>query len=231
MDELQRAVSYAFDDPQGITKLVIAAMIAAASVVFTPLMIGLVGWAIIAGYLVELVRRARGGEQYPLPHWDHIDTKLADGGNVLVALILYGLPNALLGCCVIASSGFSEDNFGVLLLPVFCCLVPLLLIYNIVLGPVLALGLVRYSETGQIGAFFQVGDILSTLRASFQITATWYVMDIIASTLIGMLGLIPCIGWLAMVPLMISVRGYLLAKFGDKVEGGKHKGKPKYVYY
>ncbi len=56
-----RIFTYAFDDPDWLNKLAITAIITALSVVFTPLLIGLVGWAVLFGYMVALVRNDRLG--------------------------------------------------------------------------------------------------------------------------------------------------------------------------
>ena len=74
--DITRAFSYAFDqqDKEWTSKLAILAMIAFASIVTTPLLIGLVGWALILGYYVDLVRNLRDGHPTPLPRWDRCGT-------------------------------------------------------------------------------------------------------------------------------------------------------------
>ena len=103
--EIGRAFSYAFDDKEWTSKLAIMAIIAVASIITSPLLIGLVGWAILLGYYVELVRNLRDNHPTPLPRWDRYADKLTQGANVLTAGFVYSIPNLLIGCCIATTSG------------------------------------------------------------------------------------------------------------------------------
>ena len=85
---------------------------------------------------------------------------------MLVALIVYSLPNILLGCV----GGFLAQNMGggligsTLVLALSCCLFPLLLVYSIITMPMLALGIGRYVEDPRIDIFFEFAFLFETLR-------------------------------------------------------------------
>ncbi len=96
--DLMRAFTYAFDDPDWLNKLALLALLTALSMIFTPLLIGLVGWAVLAGYLLDVVRNIRLGARYPLPRWGDFNHYLSSGANVVAAAIAYSLPNLVLGC-------------------------------------------------------------------------------------------------------------------------------------
>jgi hypothetical protein len=217
---ITRAFSYAFDDKDWASKLAILAMIALASAIGTVVLVGLVGWALILGYYVELVRNQRDNERTPLPRWDHVSEKITEGASVLTAGFVYSLPNFLIVCCVATTSGFWGDNFtgSFIGFGTICCLTPLLLIYNLITWPMLALGTARYAEERNIGVYFQFGDLFGTLRQNFNITIQWALYTFVANIVFTAIGAIPCIGWAAAPALAIPVQAYLTAALGRLIE-------------
>ena len=109
--DISRAFGYAFQDEEWTGKLTILAVIVFMSLITTPVLIGLVGWAAVLGYTVELVRNIRDQHPTPLPRWDNYGDKISQGGSVLTAMFVYGLPNFMLTCCIITTSNFWGDGF------------------------------------------------------------------------------------------------------------------------
>jgi hypothetical protein len=218
--DITRAFSYAFDDKEWASKLAIVAIIALASAITTPILMGLVGWAALLGYYVELVRNLRDGHTTPLPRWDNYALKITRGASVLTAVFVYSLPNVLIGCCVATTSSFWGDNFtgSFIGFGTICCLMPIILIYNLITWPMLALGMARYAEEHNIGVFFQFGDLFSTIRQNLNPTLQWAFYTFIANLLIGIIGAVPCIGWAVAPALAIPVQAYLTANFAAMVE-------------
>lgn len=218
--EITRAFSYAFDDKEWTSKLALLAIIAFASVITSPLLVGLVGWALLLGYYVDLVRNLRDGQPTPLPRWDRYGDKIAQGASVLTAAFVYSLPNFLVVCCVATTSNFWGDNFtgSFIGFGTIFCLMPVLLIYNLATWPMLALGTARYAEERNIGVYFQFGDLFATLRQNLNVTLQWALYAFIANLVIGMIGAIPCIGWAVAPALAIPVQAYLTAALGGLIE-------------
>jgi hypothetical protein len=218
--DIGRAFSYAFDDPEWASKLSILAIIAFASVITSPLVIGLVGWALLLGYYVELVRNLRDGHPTPLPRWDKYADKITLGASVLTAAFVYSLPNFLVACCVATTSSFWGDNFtgSFIGFGAICCLAPVLIIYNLVTWPMLTLGTARYAEEHNIGVFFQFGDLFETLRQNMGPTLQWVLYTFLANIVIGLIGAIPCIGWAVAPALAIPVHSYLTAALAGLIE-------------
>jgi len=210
--DFTRAFSYAFDDKQWTEKLVITVIMAFLSGI--PLL-GLVAVAALLGYVVELVQNVRDGRPDPLPRWGNYGDKIASGGNVLVAWIVYNFPNFLLVCCIATVPSFMGNNdffSGGFALLVLSCIVPFLLLYNLFIWAMLAIGVVRYAEVGTIGVFFQFGDLFSTLYANSRLVVQWVVLSVIASLVLGFINIVPCIGWIASLALIFPVQGYLLGQ-------------------
>ncbi|MBZ0290118.1 MAG: DUF4013 domain-containing protein [Anaerolineae bacterium] len=218
--EIGRAFSYAFDDKEWTSKLAILAAIALISAITTPLLVGLVGWAIVLGYYVDLVRNLRDGHPTPLPRWDRYDEKIAQGSSVLTAGFVYAIPNLFVGCCIATTSSFWQDNFtgSFIGFGTICCLTPIILVYNLVTWPMLALGVARYAEERNIGVFFQFGDLFDTLRRNLTPTLQWMLFTFVANFVIGIVAAVPCIGWAVAPALALPIQGYLTAALAGLIE-------------
>lgn len=223
-----RAFTYAFDDPDWFNKLAVTAIVTALSIAFSPLLIGVVGWAVLFGYMVELVRNVRLGSRYPMPRWDDFNRFLSSGANVAAAVIVYSLPNLFLSCV----SSVLVQNMGsgligsTLVLALSCCLFPVLLVYNLVTLPMLAIGIGRYVDEPRINVFFEFSFLFETLRQRLDRVVQWWLAVIAADILFVMLAIIVLIGWVVLAALLIPVYGLLVGQLALETLGGL-KDKPK----
>ena len=155
--DIGRVLAGITDDKDWLVKLAIAALITALSVITTPILIGLAGWAVLLGYMTQTVRRVRQNEPTPLPEWGDMVELAKLGGPALLAYLVYLLPNLLVGGCslllVFTTSNTSFTSTGVMI-GLLCCLLPLLFFYNILIAPLFALGMGRYSAEPVTGVFF-----------------------------------------------------------------------------
>lgn len=219
--DIVRAFTFSFEDKQAAEKLVIIAVMAFLSLI--PLL-GLVALAALLGYVVLLVRNVRDRRPQPLPRWSNYADVIAAGGNVLAAALIYNLPNLLMACIMsvvplmLAGSDLFTIGYGVFVL---CCAIPMLLIYNLITWPMLALGTVRYAETERIGVYFQFGDLLATLWAQPGVTIRWMLLSFLASLALGLFNAIPCLGTVIALTLIYPVQGHLLGQFGRLIEDGE----------
>jgi hypothetical protein len=229
--DITRAFSYIFDDDEWAGKVALALV---WTLVASIPLIGLFGFAILAGYVVELLKNMRRRAEKPLPTWDNLGEKLADGANVLIAWIVYNLGNGILACGLVlilpafglAESGQSTTTGDAATVAILCCLTILLFAYNLIIWPLLAIGLVYYAESGQITSFFQTGRLLATVNRNMGATVQWIIFTIFASLVLGVLNVIPCIGWAASLALTVPVQGHLLGQFARMLDS-KPKNKPK----
>ena len=223
-----RAFTYAFDDPEWLNKIAITTIVTALSIAFTPLLIGLVGWAVLFGYMIELVRNVRLGSRHPMPRWDDFNGFLSSGVNVIAAAILYNLPNLLLSCV----SSILVQNMGsgligsTLVLALSCCLFPLLLIYNLITLPMLAIGMGRYVETPRINVFFEFSSLFETLRQHLDRVVQWWLAVIAADIIFIMLAVVVLVGWVVLAALLVPVYGMLIGQLALAIFGDL-KAKPK----
>lgn len=214
--DIARAFTYTFEDRNWVETLALSAIIGFVSVILTPFLVGLIGWAALLGYQVALVNRLRRGVN-DLPRWDDFAEKIRQGSSVLTALLVYNLPNLLPACCFAATFTSWRDGFfgSAIGLGVVCCLIPLLLIYNLLTWPMLALGIARYAEEGNIGVFFQFGDLFNTtFQRDAGLTAQYLIFALAANIALGLVAAIPCLGWAVAPALSIQVHAALTAQFG-----------------
>jgi O-antigen/teichoic acid export membrane protein len=230
--DIARALTYIFEDEEWIPKLAIAVALVFAGIVLLPVfLVGLAAWALLLGYLVELVRNLRDQHPTPLPRWDHYTEKFSEGSRVLTAALVYNLPNLLVLCCVGAVPlvlGRDSATGGISLL-VLCCLGPFILIYNLLSGAMLALGTARFADEGNIVVFFQFSDLFAALTRSPQQTLMWLILATVVNIGLGLVGILPCLGWFGVPAVGIMVQGHLLAQFANRVETpyARRKMKPK----
>jgi hypothetical protein len=226
---IAQALTYVFDDREWATKLGISAVIALVSFLLTPVLLGLVGWAILLGYQVALVRNIRAGMTHPLPTWENIDGYLSAGGNAMIAFVIYNLPNIIIGIVLGFGFGVSGDapfTGGVVLTAITCCLLPLLFVYNAIVYPMFALGMGRYVDEPQTATFFDISNLFGLLRLHTDKAIKWLVATILVGLLIAIVALIPCLGQIAALALVTPVFGHLVGQFATQVMGKPIKRKP-----
>ena len=81
--DIGRAFSFVFQDPAWIRKILLLAVM-----FFIPI----IGWLIIGGYTLRLLRNVIDGVPQPLPEWDNWGGDLGGGLKVLVVGIVWGIP-------------------------------------------------------------------------------------------------------------------------------------------
>jgi hypothetical protein len=222
------------NDKDWLNKLLITLIITAVSLLLTPVLIGLVGWAILFGYQIEIVRNVRLGDETPLPawwtrSWNEIQRLLTPGANALLAFLIYNIPNLVLGCgwffVVTTSSGAALVGSSVMLASI-CCLLPLMLVYNAVMLPFFTVGMGRYTDDPRINAFFGISEAYDYLAGRLSDTILFLAYALIIALITIGLMVIPVIGWIIFSALIIPVTALLGGQYARLILGAKAKPKP-----
>jgi len=227
--DVNKAVRFVFEDKQWISKLLIGVLMSLLAFFIIP---GL----ILNGYVIKLVRQVMNGNRDTLPEWEDYGKLLRDGFFVTVGELVWMLPLILLVIIVtLATSGvgsLSDDaaavaatGGGLLLL----CLVLLVVVAALFLTPAL---LIQYAIKDDFGALFRFGEVFDIIRnhmsdilIAFLVTlAAVFVVSLIG----GVLGIIPCLGWIAAFviglaagPYVSFLGGHLYGQIAAKVLGNK----------
>jgi hypothetical protein len=218
----ERAFNEIFNDKNVLEKLAITSLIFLLSLFSSVFLIGLVGWAALVGYQMEITRNVRDGMPFPLPRWTNFGQKINLGTGLLIAGAIYNVPNMLLFCFMTTIFNANSGLFAVG--SVCCCLLPVMIGINLVLVPLQAVGTVRFAETGRVESFLKFTELFDIIRANTVVLFQWWLWATLANVVIGVVGgLIPCLGWLATSALLIPVQGHLMGQLASALAESKRK--------
>lgn len=194
--DIGKAFSFVGDDPRWVNKILIGGGLVFAGYLASITVIGgIVIFAILLGYYLQLVRNVIDNQPRPLPEWENWGELLSDGLKSFVVILALSLPILLVllvtylpGVVLSATSetGTSGVGSGLILLGA-CLLLPL----SLLLALVQPIAIGRYAMTRNIGQALNLGAIFATLRANFVTYLTVMLLSI-ATGFVGGLGLLAC---------------------------------------
>lgn len=211
--ELSRAFTYIFEDKEWVSKIVIIILMGFASII--PIF-GLLAVCALLGYITDITKNVRNGHPRPLPKWTDYGAKISSGAYVLLAMVIYNLPLILLLVMLYSFSNVIGTSLfgGLAYVVIIGCALPVLFIYTIVAWSMLAIGVIRYGETGDNGVFYRFSKLFRVLQYNSGLTLRWVFASIISNLILTLVALIPCIGWVVTPALQMPVQGYLLGQYG-----------------
>lgn len=232
--DVNKSIRYVFDDKQWISKLVIGALLSMLGFLIVPALI-------LQGYVVKIIRGVMNGDRDSLPEWDNWGELLRDGFFVTVAQLVYTLPFIILmivgGLATGGLASVTGNNDlaavaatggGILLM----CLILLIVIAFLFLTPAI---LIQYAIKDDFGATFRFGEVFDIIRNNMADILIAFLVTLVAafavSLIIGVLSIIPCLGWiaafligLAVGPYISYVSGHLYGQIAGKILGNKAGG-------
>jgi len=185
-----KAFSFVFEDPRWVNKLAIGTLVLILASLLSPILIGILGYFIIAGYGLEVLRNVRRGDLFPMPEWkDRWGEWLVLGVKAVVAVFVWSLPAIIIalptgfGFALIGNNDAAA--FGWLLAVCFSCLMILWAIIVLLATPVIY---IRLAETEELSSAFRFGDILSFTREHVGEVIIATIMYLIAGLVFGLIG-------------------------------------------
>lgn len=216
--DFAKAFTFVFDDRDWLKKIGIAGLIALVSIVLTVIVIGILGFVLLLGWMIELTRRVINRDPVPLPDWDDFGGYFSKGFKALVVSLVYSLPAILISACVnvipliaggMDSGSGSAEALGSGIALLSLCLGCFSFIYGIFLAVVLPAAFAQLAVTDNIGAAFRFGEVIGLVRAN----PGAYVLVLLGTILaqiIASLGLIACgIGVAFTYAYSMAVQGHL----------------------
>lgn len=168
-----KAFTFFVDDPRWQTKILIAAGVVFVSFALSIMLVGLLGFAILAGYAIRLMQNVRDGNTTPLPEWDDWGGDLVRGLKYAVIAIVWALPIILflilyLGTIILMAGIGSQFNDAtpLLMMPIMYCFIGLMVVYSVVIAVFSPGYTVAFAENERISSGFQFGDIWRWTRAN-----------------------------------------------------------------
>lgn len=158
--DIGRAFSFVFDDERWLNKVLLGGLIS---------LIPLIGQFVVAGYGFTVTRNLLRGSERPLPEWNEFGDMLVRGLFGALIQMVYALPVALLVACFATSVSLGaaaggENGGGAIAGTLALCLFPLMLIGIFVLSVLGYAAVGRYLATDDVGAAFQVGEVVASVR-------------------------------------------------------------------
>ena len=188
---VSKSLTYIFDDPRWLNKVGIGTLIALLSGVLSVVLIGILGFLVIAGYGLEVLRNVRRGDPDPLPEWqtDKLGEWLMQGLRVGVASLIWALPAILLALPLAAGSAMVDNNnelsaIGGVLMACFGCL---LFVWVVLLALVSPAIYIRIAEDEQLASGLRFREIIQFTREHLGEVIVAVLVYFFASLIVGLI--------------------------------------------
>ncbi len=214
--DIGRALTFFTQDERWVEKTAIGTAVILISMLLSVILVGLVGFFIVLGYGVRLMRNVRDDVQPVLPEWDQWGDDLVRGFKLMVVGLVWTLPVWLLMVPVFVGSAMAEAGqaaqfFGTLLLLGSSCLLFLYSLFVAFLSPGYT---IAFAERERIGDGLAVGAIWSWSLAHLGQVVVVVLTVLIASFVVSFVGLLAglllcLIGLVVTLPLSTLVTTYI----------------------
>lgn len=234
--DLNKVLSYQFEDKQWVSKLGLGAVIS---------IVPILNFA-LSGYIVGIIRNCMDGSAELLPNWDDLGKKFSDGLILFAAGLVYALPLIIifLPVGVIAFAGLLSGNhnlqdIGHIIAGVgsvlLYCLLCLILIYALALSVVYPAIVVMFAREGSFASCFKFREVFDLIGKNAGSFFTAWVISFGAGLAIGLVigffnvfvAWIPCFGWIASIVIsfassmyLVTIYAYLFGQFGRTAFAG-----------
>ena len=155
-----RAFTYAFDDKEWVTKLLIGGILSLIPIVNL----------VVVGYTLKTLKNVADGVEPPLPGWDDFADYFVKGLISCLGTVVWAIPIlavagmfGVFGLVAEHDPGYGYEG------PVNLCFLGLnclSLLYGLFLGVVLPAALTGYAITDEFGAFFRFGEIFRFIKSN-----------------------------------------------------------------
>ena len=209
--DIGKALTFFKEDERWLEKLAIGTGVTVVSLVLSPVLIGFVGFLIVAGYSIRLLQNVRDGNPKPLPEWDQWSEDLIRGFKWAVVAIVWSLPlivfsvPAGIGSAMGNNSSGAWANIGGLFM--FCgwCLSVL---YGLFVALMTAGFTIAYARDEQINSGLQITSIWHWTRQNLGqiviVTIAYLIGSAIISLIASIIGALLCvIGLIVTLPLAV----------------------------
>ena len=160
--DIGRAITYVFQDPQWLKKVLIGGLL-----FFIPI----IGWLIIGGYWLRVIRQVAQGQDVPLPEWNDFGGDLVRGLKGFVVGVVWSLPVIVLAFCtgVLGAVGDGTGSDAVRAMAAVLALVGncLSFLLSLIIGFFQPLFYSRLAMSEQIGDGLAFGAIFGEVQGRF----------------------------------------------------------------
>ena len=224
--DIGKAFTFVTEDERWVGKLGIGVLISLFSFLLIPI-------PFLWGYMIGVARNVRDGVTDPMPEWDDWGKLFKDGISVIVAQWVYTIPFWFLMCIAgigtIGLGSLTDVNEELATAGLFstfglvCCLFIVFAVALFFISPAIV---IQYITTDDFGSLFHIGEVFSIAKHNIGnillITLALFAAAIVVGLVLGIIGLIPCIGQivgfivtLALGPYFLVVGGHLYGQLAE----------------
>ena len=211
--DIMQAVSFLPEEDRWIEKIAIGVGVVLVSSVLSFILVGILGFFILAGYSIRLLQNVRDGRHPVLPEWDDWGGDLSRGFKYTVVGLVWSLGIFLLfiptmfGMAMNGSNSGFAQFIGASIMAVGFCLTMLYGIFLILVQPGFT---IAFAEDERIQSGLELSRIWGWTRANLGqviiVAIAILIGEFVISTLAGIVGVILCIvGILVTIPLGMVV--------------------------
>jgi hypothetical protein len=216
--DVGRSITFITADPRWVSKVLVGAVIAFASLLTAILLVGFVGFFVLAGYYQEVTRRAYDNHPTPLPEWDNFGTFLKEGFVVSLGTFIWYLPVLAIQAPLIVWQLTANDLSSSLAVSgVRCLLYPVQFALAVFVLPILA---ARYAIDTRFAAMFEFGDIFAEIKRGVVPLLLLFGVSLLAGVA-AFFGIIACcVGLFATFHVATLVISHLRGQVYREARGG-----------
>ncbi len=223
--DIGSAFTFVFDDEDWIKKIAIGGAISVAGLILLPvLLIGLLLFLPLSGYMIKVIQNVRDGHEKPLPEWNDFGDLFKTGFFVALIAIIYQIPSIIFSCASGLAQAAPElaqmdsDAAGAVAV-VAGCLSCIQIILSLAAGVLLPAAWIRYAQYETFGSAFQFGEIFSFISGNIGDYIIAILLSWVAS-FIAFFGIILCfIGVFFTTFWAILVSANLYGQLARKAQG------------
>lgn len=207
--DIVRAATFITEEDRWLEKLAIGVGVLLVSSVLSVILVGIIGYFIVAGYTVRLMQNVRDGRKQVLPEWNEWSGDLNRGFKLFVVSLVWTLaiwvfivPFVVGGVMMDANSGFVQFVGGTLMMTSACFMI-LYGIFVLLAQPGFS---IAFAEDEKIRSGLALSKIWVWTRANLGQVIIVAIAVVVASFIIGLAGtlvgsLLCLIGLVVTVPL------------------------------
>ncbi len=208
--DIARAFTFVFDEDRYIEKLAIGTGLILASFLLSFLLIGFLGFFILAGYSLRLLRNVQANKTQVLPEWNDWGGDLGRGFKLMVVGFIWSLPAVILSIPMVIGGMMTEGNeiaqiFGV---GVLICVGLLAFAYGLFVVLITPAYTIAFAQDERIASGLQLTEIWRWTRDNIgQVIVVGIVVvlgSMAISVLASVVGSVLClVGLIVTIPLSV----------------------------
>jgi hypothetical protein len=194
--DVARSLTFVFEDPEWVTKVLIGGMLILLTLLLMPILVGFALAFILNGYMVDVIRNTMSGMEHPMPRWEEWGKWFNTGIKLFVIELVWAIPAILFSLLTLVGEALAGDSgSGLALLGTLFTVGSSLLqfVWSVVLLLILPAVLVRFAETERIAAGFDFGYIADFVQKNLVNIIIAAVVMIVAGILATIVGFILCV--------------------------------------